>query len=89
VGGDVRKLTGDPKFVDGIRAVSVGLGKFFEELYPAQVEAAKSRDQQRRAGRQGQDPGRGGAPGNAEALPNETPEARMAPRSKAPAYAPR
>jgi phospholipid/cholesterol/gamma-HCH transport system substrate-binding protein len=43
VGGDVRKLTGDPKFIDGIRSVSVGLGKFFEELYPAQVDGAKKR----------------------------------------------
>ena len=43
VGGDVRKLTGDPKFIDGIRSVSVGLGKFFGELYPAQVEGAKQR----------------------------------------------
>jgi phospholipid/cholesterol/gamma-HCH transport system substrate-binding protein len=43
VGGDVRKLTGDPKFIDGIRSVSVGLGKFFAELYPAQVDGAKKR----------------------------------------------
>jgi phospholipid/cholesterol/gamma-HCH transport system substrate-binding protein len=43
VGGDVRKLTGDPKFLDGIRAVSVGLGQFFAELYPAPVDAAKER----------------------------------------------
>lgn len=45
VGGDVRKLTDDPKFMDGIRSVSVGLGKFFQELYPAQTEAAKGRDE--------------------------------------------
>jgi len=44
VGGDVNKLTGDPKFMDGIRSVAVGLGSFFEELYPAQVEAARQRD---------------------------------------------
>lgn len=43
VGGDVRKLTGDPKFMDGIRSVSVGLGKFFAELYPAPVEGVKQR----------------------------------------------
>ncbi len=49
VGGDVRKLTGDPKFLDGIRAVSVGLGRFFEELYPAQVDAARTREQRRGA----------------------------------------
>jgi phospholipid/cholesterol/gamma-HCH transport system substrate-binding protein len=39
VGGDVTKLTDDPRFMDGIRSVAVGLGKFFDELYPA----AKSR----------------------------------------------
>jgi phospholipid/cholesterol/gamma-HCH transport system substrate-binding protein len=43
VGGDVSKLTGDPRFLDGIRSVSIGLGKFFEELYPAQVDAARER----------------------------------------------
>jgi phospholipid/cholesterol/gamma-HCH transport system substrate-binding protein len=36
VGGDVNKLTGDPQFMDGIRSVTLGLGKFFDELYPAQ-----------------------------------------------------
>lgn len=49
VGGDVRRLTADPKFLDGIRAVSVGLGRFFEDLYPAPVDAARSRDQRRGA----------------------------------------
>ena len=44
VGGDVRQLTADPKFIDGIRSVAVGLGSFFEELYPAQVDAARQRD---------------------------------------------
>ncbi|MCP9775791.1 MlaD family protein [Cyanobium sp. WAJ14-Wanaka] len=34
VGGDVKKLTDDPKFMDGVRSVAVGLGKFFDELYP-------------------------------------------------------
>ena len=34
VGGDVTKLTDDPRFMDGIRSVAVGLGKFFDELYP-------------------------------------------------------
>ncbi len=51
VGGDVSKLTGDPQFLDGIRSVSIGLGKFFEELYPAQVDAARAR-QEREAARQ-------------------------------------
>ena len=36
VGGDVNKLTGDPQFMDGMRSVTIGLGKFFDELYPAQ-----------------------------------------------------
>jgi phospholipid/cholesterol/gamma-HCH transport system substrate-binding protein len=34
VGGDVKKLTDDPQFMDGVRSVAVGLGKFFDELYP-------------------------------------------------------
>ncbi|MCX5938634.1 MAG: MlaD family protein [Cyanobium sp. LacPavin_0920_WC12_MAG_62_9] len=34
VGGDVEKLTDDPQFMDGVRSVAVGLGKFFDELYP-------------------------------------------------------
>jgi phospholipid/cholesterol/gamma-HCH transport system substrate-binding protein len=37
VGGDVEKLTADPRFMDGLRSVSIGLGKFFDELYPAQT----------------------------------------------------
>jgi len=36
VGGDVNKLTGDPQFMDGMRSVTIGLGKFFDELYPGQ-----------------------------------------------------
>ena len=43
VGGDVNKLTGDARFMDGIRSVAVGLGKFFDELYPAQTGAARDR----------------------------------------------
>lgn len=43
VGGDVTKLTDDPRFMDGIRSVAVGLGKFFDELYPAQTEAAREK----------------------------------------------
>jgi len=35
VGGDVQKLSGDPRFLQGLRSVSIGLGRFFEELYPA------------------------------------------------------
>ena len=71
VGGDVRKLTDDPKFMDGIRSVSVGLGKFFGELYPAQTEAAKERDDRHRQER--------------EQAHNQPPSSRLAPRSNSPA----
>jgi len=37
VGGDVEKLTADKRFMDGLRSVGIGLGKFFDELYPAQT----------------------------------------------------
>ena len=36
VGGDVNKLTSDPRFMEGMRSVATGLGKFFDELYPTQ-----------------------------------------------------
>lgn len=39
VGGDVEKLTGDPEFMKGVRSVTIGLGEFFNELYPAQTDA--------------------------------------------------
>jgi len=62
VGGDVRRLTDDPQFIDGIRNVSVGLGRFFQELYPAQTAAARERDERRRAERE---KGSAGSPGSA------------------------
>jgi phospholipid/cholesterol/gamma-HCH transport system substrate-binding protein len=37
------KLTDDPRFMDGIRSVAVWLGKFFDELYPAQTGAARDK----------------------------------------------
>lgn len=43
VGGDVNKLTADPQFMDGLRSVTVGLGKLFEEVYPAQTGAARDK----------------------------------------------
>lgn len=43
VGGDVAKLTDDPRFMDSIRSVATGLGKFFDELYPAQTGTSKPR----------------------------------------------
>ncbi|MEB3194369.1 MAG: MlaD family protein [Cyanobacteriota bacterium] len=76
VGGDVNKLTSDPKFMDGVRSVSVGLGRFFDELYPARIEAAKDREarelDRRKRWQQRQ-----------EARTN-----RFAPRSNAPAVSP-
>jgi phospholipid/cholesterol/gamma-HCH transport system substrate-binding protein len=77
VGGDVRKLTDDPKFIDGIRSVSVGLGRFFEELYPAQTDAARAKEQREQA-RQRQERQR-----------QKDLDDRLAPRSKAPALTPR
>jgi len=76
VGGDVNKLTSDPKFMDGVRSVSVGLGKFFEELYPAKVEAAKERDGREAARRQ------------RWRQQQEADASRFAPRSTAPAVSP-
>ena len=46
VGGDVEKLTADPRFMDGLRSVAVGLGKFFDELYPAQTGSSKEKPAQ-------------------------------------------
>ena len=43
VGGDVKKLSSDPTFMDGVRSVAIGLGKFFDELYPAQTAGAKEK----------------------------------------------
>ena len=34
VGGDVNRLTADPAFMAGVRSVAIGLGQFFEEMYP-------------------------------------------------------
>lgn len=50
VGGDVQQLTADPTFMNGLRSVSVGLGQFFEELYPAQTGAARERAERDAAG---------------------------------------
>jgi phospholipid/cholesterol/gamma-HCH transport system substrate-binding protein len=76
VGRDVSKLTGDPKFLDGVLSVSVGLGKFFDELYPAQVEAAKERQDREAERRQRWKQQR------------ESDANRFAPRSNAPSMAP-
>lgn len=52
VGGDVNKLTGDPKFMDGMRSVAIGLGQLFDELYPAQTGAARDKAQREQAVRE-------------------------------------
>jgi phospholipid/cholesterol/gamma-HCH transport system substrate-binding protein len=49
VGGDVNKLTSDPTFMDGVRSVAIGLGKFFDELYPAQTAGAKEKTAKEKA----------------------------------------
>jgi phospholipid/cholesterol/gamma-HCH transport system substrate-binding protein len=66
VGGDVNKLTADPQFMDGLRSVAVGLGAFFEELYPAKTGAAQDKAERERATKQKQAEGGGQAP---EAFP--------------------
>ena len=37
VGADVEILTSDPAFMDGLRNVTIGLGAFFSEVYPAKT----------------------------------------------------
>jgi phospholipid/cholesterol/gamma-HCH transport system substrate-binding protein len=51
VGGDVQKLTGDPSFVAGMRSVSVGLGRFFDDLYPGTAPAGGASVGRREANR--------------------------------------
>jgi phospholipid/cholesterol/gamma-HCH transport system substrate-binding protein len=58
VGGDVSKLTGDPKFMDGVRSVTIGLGKLFEELYPAQTGLAREKAEREKATREAVSPPR-------------------------------
>jgi phospholipid/cholesterol/gamma-HCH transport system substrate-binding protein len=43
VGGDLNKLSSDPKVMEGIRSVSIGLGRFFDELYPGQIDGARQK----------------------------------------------
>ncbi|MFZ9168572.1 MlaD family protein [Vulcanococcus sp.] len=38
VGGDINKLTSDKRFMNGLRSVSIGLGAFFDEVYPEKTE---------------------------------------------------
>ena len=41
VGGDIEKLTSDKRFMDGLRSVGIGLGAFFDEVYPEKTEASR------------------------------------------------
>jgi phospholipid/cholesterol/gamma-HCH transport system substrate-binding protein len=43
VGSDINKLSSDPKVMEGIRSVSIGLGRFFDELYPGQIDGARQK----------------------------------------------
>lgn len=82
VGGDVRRLTDDPRFIDGLRRVSVGLGRFFDDLYPTGSRGPGH------GGRSAAPPDAAGGSGGAitsGGVRHETPDERMAPRSKAPA----
>ncbi len=41
VGGDIETLTADPAFMKAVRSVTIGLGEFFNELYPLKTRAAR------------------------------------------------
>jgi phospholipid/cholesterol/gamma-HCH transport system substrate-binding protein len=82
VGGEVQKLTGDPKVADNSRSVSHGLARFFDDLYPSNPEAVQQRS--------GTDPARREA---ARSERQRAEQERLAPRSRtgggvAPAPAP-
>lgn len=61
VGGDVQKLTGDPSFIAGMRSVSVGLGRFFDDLYPGTAPAGGA-SAGRREGNRSRSSEAGGSP---------------------------
>ena len=42
VGGDIEQLTDDQRFMNGLRNVMIGLGAFFEEVYPAETGTSKN-----------------------------------------------
>jgi phospholipid/cholesterol/gamma-HCH transport system substrate-binding protein len=67
VGGDVQKLTGDPSFVAGMRSVSVGLGRFFDDLYPGTAPAGGASAGRREGNRSRSGEAGGPQPGNAAA----------------------
>ena len=65
VGGDVQKLTGDPSFVAGMRSVSVGLGRFFDDLYPGTAPVGGASAGRREGNRSRSGEAGGPQPGNA------------------------
>lgn len=65
VGGDVQKLTGDPSFVAGLRSVSVGLGRFFDDLYPGTAPAGGASAGRREGNRSRSGEAGGSHPGHA------------------------
>jgi phospholipid/cholesterol/gamma-HCH transport system substrate-binding protein len=65
VGGDVQKLTGDPAFVAGMRSVSVGLGRFFDDLYPGTAPAGGASAGRREGNRSRSGEAGGSPPGHA------------------------
>jgi phospholipid/cholesterol/gamma-HCH transport system substrate-binding protein len=95
VGGDLRKLTDDPRFIEGLQRVSVGLGRFFDDLYPSGSSSslAPTRRPGATAPRQREvapaprsEPALSPSTGRrASERSRDTLEDRMAPRSKAPA----
>ena len=64
VGGDVQKLTGDPTFVAGLRSVSVGLGRFFDDLYPGTAPAGGASAGRREGNRSRSGEAGGSSPGH-------------------------
>ncbi len=38
VGTNIETLTADPKFIQSVRSVTIGLGALFKELYPAEIK---------------------------------------------------
>ena len=89
VGGDVQKLTGDPAFVAGMRSVSVGLGRFFDDLYPGTIpaggaSAGRGGIHSRSSEAGGQQPGGGLDSGRRDGA-----EAQAVESSKAPLVRPR
>ncbi|SBO43731.1 MlaD family protein [Cyanobium sp. NIES-981] len=85
VGGDVNKLTADPRFMDGLRSVAVGLGEFFEELYPAQTAAARDKAKRERDAQEKGSAAEAGKPADQGTTPaDQNPRRQARPHGKAP-----